>query len=380
MSTIPQFPRAPVFQFGLQCPRPVSSLAFADADVFLSGSDDGSVRVYKLPNTKVCKAIRGIGNEISCISWRKKKDEDGGEIWLAAGHQIISFNLSSSQMILSLKDAEVTLQVGEDEDDVLNELTLNHNATQLAFSTDSGTAGVLDLSSHSLTRMTTKHQNICGNVKFVPDRPSELVSGGYDSALLHHDFQQGTFLSRLDISSPPTTTGISLSPPFILSTSVSSTGLIAASTADGRVWIGTGGEKRSQATSGKKGKRSRKWEGLKEEGGLWVAVAEGPVVSVVFINSSTFLTCTLLGTLTCHSLSRIVDGDGTPSLQSKVEWTTEPEELAKVNSVSIQGDWIAVGGFNKDGKGLVEIWSTRIPQTSESRDGEDRIPENVSTM
>ena len=35
---------------------------------------------------------------------------------------------------------------------------------------------------------------------FIPDRPSELVSGGYDSALLHFDIGQGNILSRFDIS------------------------------------------------------------------------------------------------------------------------------------------------------------------------------------
>jgi hypothetical protein len=42
------------------------------------------------------------------------------------------------------------------------------------------------------------------------------------------------------------------------------------------VWVGRGGDK--SITSKKK--RSRKWEGLKNEEGTWVSVAEGPVVSV----------------------------------------------------------------------------------------------------
>lgn len=40
---------------------------------------------------------------------------------------------------------------------------------------------------------------ICATVKFTPDRPSELVSSGYDSRLLHHDFHQRTVLSRFDL-------------------------------------------------------------------------------------------------------------------------------------------------------------------------------------
>ena len=85
----------------------------------------------------------------------------------------------------------------------------------LAFGTDTGGVGVLDVKFKQATTMKTRHTNvskqlcrlasgltlaqICSAVKFIPDRPNELVSGGYDSALLHFDFKQGTLLSRFDI-------------------------------------------------------------------------------------------------------------------------------------------------------------------------------------
>lgn len=59
---------------------------------------------------------------------------------------------------------------------------------------------------------------------------------------------------------------------------MSSTALIAVGTADGRLWLGGGGEKVPGA--GAKKKRSRKWEGLKAEGSLEIEIAEGPVVAV----------------------------------------------------------------------------------------------------
>lgn len=80
------------------------------------------------------------------------------------------------------------------------------------------------------------------------------------------------------IAAAPPTTGISMSPPFVLSIAASSTGLIAATTADGRVWLGTGADKASPAASEKK-KRSRKWEGLRESSGIFTQVADGPVVA-----------------------------------------------------------------------------------------------------
>ena len=51
---------------------------------------------------------------------------------------------------------------------------------------------------------------------------------------------------------------------------------MVAGTADGRVWIGKGGDK----SIASKKKRSRRWEGLRENEGSWFSIAEGPVVSV----------------------------------------------------------------------------------------------------
>lgn len=68
---------------------------------------------------------------------------------------------------------------------------------------------------------------------------------------------------------------MSLSPPFVHSLSLSPSGLLVVSTADGRVWLGGGGEKR---LDGKK-KRSRKWEGLRQDDGIWLQAGDGPIVS-----------------------------------------------------------------------------------------------------
>jgi hypothetical protein len=126
-----------------------------------------------------------------------------------------------------------------------------------------------------------------------------VVSGGYDCHLLHFDFRRGVLLSRFDLgafhlaactnlndqhilesSQAPDSGGgnISLSPPFITSLAVSSTGVIAAGTADGRLWVGFGGEK-SLSAGIKKKKKRRFWEGLKDDSDSFCeSVARGPVV------------------------------------------------------------------------------------------------------
>ncbi|KAF9819787.1 hypothetical protein IEO21_01878 [Rhodonia placenta] len=338
-------------QCTINTPHAVSAVTFSSSGSLWVGSDDGTLRLYELPAPKVVRAIKSLGSEIASIATLRSKDPQAGGLWIASGCRAFSFPAHSDKMISTDADARTTVQLGEDDEDVLNELSISENGRYLAFSTDGGSAGVVELSTQAVTRMKTRHSSICGAVKFIPDRPSELISAGYDSALLHHDFPQGTLLSRFDITSAPPSSGVSLSPPFVLSTAVSLTGLVAASTADGRVWIGAGGEKRPSPVSGAKKKRSRKWDGLQENEGLWLQVAEGPVVAVVFRGTETLITCTLLGKLARYTISHNAEG----ALQAAPNWTGETNHLAKVNAVALNDPFLCVAGLDSAGKGIIEV-------------------------
>jgi hypothetical protein len=101
-----------------------------------------------------------------------------------------------------------------------SKIDISANEKMLTFSCDSGLVGVIDISTKQVTKMRTLHTNvglkvgaqfgspsrilisvhkICGTARFVPNRPSEILSAGYDSALLHFDIAQGSVLSRFDI-------------------------------------------------------------------------------------------------------------------------------------------------------------------------------------
>jgi hypothetical protein len=62
-------------------------------------------------------------------------------------------------------------------------------------------------------------------------------------------------------------------------TAVSAAGILAAGTADGRVWVGTGGGKGVPGADPKK-KRARKWQGLAPDSAIELSVADGPIVGV----------------------------------------------------------------------------------------------------
>ena len=60
----------------------------------------------------------------------------------------------------------------------------------------------------------------------------------------------------------------------MLCLAISSTGAIAAGTADGCLWIGLGGDKRVSS------KKARKWGGLREDMSLSNKIADGPIVAL----------------------------------------------------------------------------------------------------
>jgi len=216
--------------------------------------------------------------------------------------------------------------------------------------------GVVELSSQSISKMKEKHVNICACVKWVPDRPREIVSAGYDETFLHFDFPEGTILSQHKISSSSSTEGILLSPPFVMSTAFSSTGVLAAGTADGRLWIGLGGQKGSVKNKAKA--KSRKWNGLKDDDQLCIKVADGPVVAMSFSSPDILTASTLLGSIIQWKIKSELNGQ-----DNIVEelWRKEALELEKVNALVTNDTKIVIGGFSKDGKGIVEIWDKRLP-------------------
>ncbi|KAJ7940461.1 quinon protein alcohol dehydrogenase-like superfamily [Mycena leptocephala] len=263
----------------LHTPSPISAIAFGHSGHLFAGSDDGSLRVYDLSSFKVCRAVSGLPTEISSICCFKRPGSDLRDVWLACGRQAYCFQMDSAKLVQTAADATAVIELCNDESDILNEFALNSGKSHLAFSTDSGAVGVVDLSTNTVSTMKSSHSSICGIVRFIPDRPREIVSGGYDSCLLHFDFMQGTVLSRRDIPPFPIANGMSLSPPFIMSAAIATTGIMAAGTADGRLWLGFGGEKTSETKSSKK-KRTRKWDGFNPDDEHLAKVAEGPIVAM----------------------------------------------------------------------------------------------------
>ncbi|KAF9558000.1 hypothetical protein CPC08DRAFT_736537 [Agrocybe pediades] len=352
-----------VLEKSLSTPAHISSLTFGHAGHLFAGSDDGSLRVYDLSSFKVLKAIRGLGAEVSSIICVKRPGSELRDAWIAHGKTISKFQLASEKMIQSPEDALVTLAAGDEENDILNELALNADKSNLAFSLDSGVVGVVDLvNDNTITRMEEKHTSVCGSVKYVPDRPRELISGGYDTFLFHFDTAQNKVISHAFAA----TNGMALSPPFIMSLAVSVTGVLAAGTADGRLWIGFGGEKSPNTTAKSSKKKAKKWDGLNEDESLLIKVAEGPIVAMAFTGPRRLTTSTLMGVITQYLL---IYEEGKDSVLLQQLWQKESTGLEKVNALVADEKRIIVGGFSSKGLGVIEIWKQDVP-----------VPEKVAEL
>ena len=72
-----------------------------------------------------------------------------------------------------------------------------------------------------------------------------------------------------------------------------------------------------------------------------------------FADSESFVTCTLLGSLSQYKISAA-------SKETGMAWSIDVEGLEKVNCMRSNGTYVAVGGFSNGGRGLVEVYE--VPQ------------------
>ncbi|KAK2466708.1 hypothetical protein APHAL10511_000966 [Amanita phalloides] len=328
----------------------VSSLAFGHVTQLFVGTHDGILRVYDLSTLKVVRAVRNLGSEVSSIICLKRPGSDLRDAWIAAGTKIMKFQLDSPNMIQDVQDALDVIEIVTTQDELVNEIELNGNKTHIAFSTDAGVVGVVDLSSKAVLNMETGHTSVCGCVKFILTKPKELVSGGYDQKLLHFDYTNGNLLSEREMAPYAPVGGMSLSPPFITSMALSSTGILAAGTADGRLLINFAGEI-SKVDNAKSKKTMKHWNGLDESQEHVVNIAEGPIVAMAFVNARMLVVSSLMGVITHY---RLVSEQKQIVLEKL--WERADPQAIRMNAVVADEKRIITGGLQMDGSGIIEIW------------------------
>jgi len=364
----------------LSLPAQVTTVLFSSSTSDLAvGSDDGSVRIYSSPYSKVKRAIRNLGDPVSGAVFAGQPEC----LWIASGRSLLQYNIAEeSKLILDKSDAIISKTFGEDDEDALNDVAMNATQSHIALTSDSGEVNVLEISSGDVREMRTKHSSIAWKAAFVPNKTNELVSGGYDCTLIHFDYRLGTLLSSFEIpATPGLAPGISSVPPFITAMTISTLGVMAAGTADGRIWVGGGGSKSSTPPDkGRSNKKARKWNGLDEKEGSMTKVAETLIGDLLFLGHDQLLSCTVSGKLYLYKLvpATAIEPNLRPGqVGSKRQvlqelWTTWCNSFEKVDKMAFyrapdgSAKQVAICGLGKDGKGIVEVWTANTGNTDET--------------
>ena len=123
-----------------------------------------------------------------------------------------------------------TYAVNQDE---INQLTLNEAENFLASCDDSGQIKIINLQDGTVFKTLRKHTNICSTVRFRPRKPWELISGAYDSNIMHWDFARGRYKNKIDMvelghDEGPSGSAYLLNPPFVHSVDVNTEGTYMA--------------------------------------------------------------------------------------------------------------------------------------------------------
>ncbi|RLN58215.1 hypothetical protein BBJ29_004839 [Phytophthora kernoviae] len=158
-------------------------------NVLVSGSDDGTCRLWDVRSTRVTKCLNikkalgtGDENESAVNSLAFGKASAGAEsayIYVAAGNKVLTFDVRQVALVVNCADKEV-FQDNQDEINVLS----RHPGKQgkfLSAPDDAGDICIYDLESHRLFKtLRAQHSNICSGAPFRPNAPWDLVSGGMD--------------------------------------------------------------------------------------------------------------------------------------------------------------------------------------------------------
>lgn len=69
----------------LHLPSPVTALAFGNSGQLGVATEDGTLRIYESPYTKVWKAVRNLGSEISSVVFGGSAES---LVWVACGQHV----------------------------------------------------------------------------------------------------------------------------------------------------------------------------------------------------------------------------------------------------------------------------------------------------
>jgi WD40 repeat protein len=196
----------------------------AGSDLFGSGSDDSTIRLWDLRTNRASRCIAscfdGKSIEGLCFSL-----SDQNMLYACAGRSVFTFDLRRDGVIV--REARSSLTVGE-EDNEINCLAVHHKEDVLAVGTDEGSVAIIPLNKDRVPQPTETmrvrtlsryHSNLVSSISFKPSSARELISGGFDCNLYAWDYSVSrpqasfNFSTALQPASSTDSKNVSAAPP-----------------------------------------------------------------------------------------------------------------------------------------------------------------------
>ncbi|KAI9208626.1 WD40-repeat-containing domain protein [Polychytrium aggregatum] len=209
----------------------------------LSGSEDGSARLWDLEARKVARGIRAVPSDpaaaprpVTAVKFSPLSPEH--TVYIAAGNQMLVFDLRAPGMVLSTPSSSFPPAKEE-----INSIAISDKEQYVATVDDSGDVLVMDTSFDGnrgrCRRMRRGHDNIAMAVAFRPTKTWEVWSGGMDSTMKQWDFSRGTTINEYDMTvAEAAPTPQVVNPPHIHSLAVASDGrALASGLGDGSIFV-----------------------------------------------------------------------------------------------------------------------------------------------
>ncbi len=149
-------------------------------------------------------------------------------------------SVDSTVLLYDLRELSEPTQRFDFNSEEINEIDFHPKATYLSSCDDSGEIKIIDIGNGSTFRtLSGGHSNICSSVKFIPNRPWEVVSGGLDCQVIRWDLGRGRPIHKV-VSEQVERGGYVVNPPMVHSVDmVPSSSLVVCGLGDGSIAVHT---------------------------------------------------------------------------------------------------------------------------------------------
>ena len=171
----------------------------------LSGSEDATVRVWDMRQSKAVRCIKSFdGMAVTSVSFGRNKT-----VFAAAGGKISQFDLRTDSVLLTTSAETISIcESGEGDEfangidqenvDEINQIAIDAKGKVMLCADDTGSITVVQLPNDSSTAQRgdsscnsfRAHSSICMAVAFRESPPSHVLTGGLDSIINLWNYKQ----------------------------------------------------------------------------------------------------------------------------------------------------------------------------------------------